>query len=457
MADGGARFGASHFPTRAEGQRIAVIGAGAAGLSAAWLLSQRHQVTLFEKEARAGGHANTVTIQEAQRSVAIDTGFIVFNEKNYPNFTAWLAALGAPSAPSDMSFAVSLKGGAEYSSVDAHGFINGGLNLFRPRFWSMLRDLLRFYRRAPHESPSQEELSLTLGEFLDLKGYGRSFQDEHLLPQAAAIWSATLDDIRNYPACAFIRFFDNHGLLKLKGRPKWRTVEGGSASYVSRALENHEDVRLGAGVSHIARLAEGVVVTDAHGESALFDQVVIAAHAKEARAMLSDASDDEHNLLGAFSYSLNKAVLHTDARLMPRNKRLWASWNYVGADQTRAPCGVTYWMNRLQNLPTTQDYFLSLNPSADIDERTIAWRGDYEHPIFDTAALTAQRALWRLQGVNRTWFCGAHFGSGFHEDAVQAGLAVAEQLGGVLRPWIVPGQSDRIFISSPSPATAEAA
>jgi uncharacterized protein len=434
--------------TSAGGQTIAVVGSGIAGMSASWLLSQQNEVTVYEKNARLGGHSNTIMVNTSVGETAIDTGFIVFNDITYPNLVALFEHLDVASRPSDMSFGVSLNGGAqEYSTVDTHSFLCGGRNLMSPRFWSMTLDLLRFYRSASIDLPNTRDDMISLGDYLTREGYGEAFQRDHLLPQAAAIWSASLAEIRHYPACAFVRFLENHGLLKLAGRPKWRTVEGGSRAYVEKLTAAYADrVRLGAGVTSVRRDGEGVLVRDSKGGEARYDHVVIAAHGDEALAMLADASPQERALLGAFRYAKNRAVLHTDPTLMPRRQKLWASWNYVG-DNPDGGCVVSYWMNLLQGLECREQIFLTLNPERLPREDSILYQTDYEHPIFNAAALRAQEQLWSLQGVRNTWFCGAHFGAGFHEDGLQAGLAVAEQLGGVRRPWNVADESGRIRLA----------
>ncbi len=427
---------------------IAVIGSGISGMSAAWLLSERHKVTVYESAGRIGGHSNTVDAG----SVPVDTGFIVFNDATYPNLIALFDHLGVPTKKSDMSFAVSLDDGrTEYAAKDLLGFLARPSNFFSPRFWSMLADLVRFYHRASKDiSPSQSEL-ITLGDYLDAEGYGEPFQNDHLLPQAAAIWSAAPDKIRDYPACAFVRFFENHGLMKFVARPQWRTVDGGSRAYVERLTARYRDrTRLGCGVKSIRRLPGGVHVQDVHGGVERFDQVVVATHADQALALLSDPSPRERELLGAFRYTKNFAVLHTDPSLMPKRKAMWSSWNYTGRSNDTEVCSVTYWMNQLQGLKTYEPLFVSLNPwRAPAPDKVISTEL-YEHPMFDAAAVRAQRQLWSLQGVNSTWFCGAHFGSGFHEDGLQSGLAVAEQLGGVRRPWSVAHESGRIWLEPPA-------
>jgi predicted NAD/FAD-binding protein len=346
-----------------------------------------------------------------------------------------------------MSFGVSLNGGrTEYSSVGASAFLCGGRNLLSPRFSSMTLDLLRFYKDAPLELLATRDDMISLGEYLRRRGYGDAFRNDHLLPQAAAIWSATMADIHHYPACAFVRFFENHGLLKLKGRPQWSTVSGGSQAYVRKLTAAYADrVRLNAGAASVRREAGGVWVRDANGHTERFDHIVIATHADDALAMLDDPTVEERRVFGAFRYAKNRAVLHTDPALMPRREALWASWNYVG-DNPEGGCVVSYWMNRLQNIASKEQIFLTLNPRTMPRAETILYETDYGHPMFDAAAIRAQEQLWSLQGMQNTWFCGAHFGAGFHEDGLQAGLAVAEALGGERRPWRVEDESGRIYL-----------
>ena len=429
--------------------KVAVVGSGVAALSAAWLLSQRHRVALYEKGERLGGHSNTVTAGTAQGEVAVDTGFICFNDATYPNLIALFDHLGVTSRATDMSFAVSLdRGRFEYA---APGLFAQRRNLLRPRFWSMLGEILRFYRQAPDDLAGLTDPDLTLGDYLKRQGFSEAFRDDHLLPMAAAIWSSPAHTLMDYPAEAFIRFCGNPGLLKLVGRPLWRTVEGGSRVYVERLAQAISDVRLNRGVTAVRRTGEGVVVHDSQGGAERFDHVVIGAHADQALAMLAEPTALETELLGAFRYSRNLTVLHTDAGLMPRRRRAWASWNYIGAEDGLC---VTYWMNRLQGLQG-QDLFVTLNPPRPPRPDTLLRSELYEHPVFTPAAIQAQKQLWRLQGQGGVWFCGAHFGAGFHEDGLQSGLAVAEQLGGVRRPWTVENESGRIHL--PAPSVLEAA
>jgi hypothetical protein len=440
---------------------IAVVGSGISGMSAAWLLSQGHDVTVYEIEPRLGGHTNTVEAPGAGgRGVTpVDTGFIVYNDVNYPNLVALFDYLKVPTKPSDMSFAVSIDNGAlEYGTTTIGQLLAQWRNLIRPRFWSMLRDLLRFYREAPGFTDVGDEV-MSLGAYLDRGKYGRPFQEDHLLPMAAAIWSTPSGQVRDYPAAAMIRFCDNHGLMKVTNRPQWRTVDGGSREYVSRLTAAYADrVRLGRGVTRIARNPNGVAVTDASGQTAQFDHVVIAAHADQAYAMLSDPSPAESALLSVFQFTRNETILHSDESLMPKRKSIWSSWNYLAqsTDTETALC-VTYWMNHLQSIPKDNPLFVTLNPIKPPRPGSVIRTELYEHPVFDEAAIRAQRKLWQLQGQRNTWFCGAYFGSGFHEDGLQAGLAVAEALGGVRRPWNVPNESGRIHLAPAGAAPREAA
>ncbi|MDA0786670.1 MAG: FAD-dependent oxidoreductase [Proteobacteria bacterium] len=434
---------------------IAIVGTGIAGLSAAWQLSQHHRVTVFEQANRTGGHANTRQVTLDGRDTGVDTGFVVYNERNYPNLVALFQHLDVPTQASNMSFAVSLDGGRlEYSSNLPRGLFGQPSNIARPRFWSMLADLRRFYAAAPADLAAGALIGLSLGQYLSQGSYGRTFIDDHLLPMGAAIWSSSAEDMRAYPAEAFVRFFESHGLLELRSRPTWRTVTGGSRTYVDRLTAPFADrIHRNLGVAAVTRHPAGVSITDSAGRSHAFDHAVIATHADDALRLLRDPSAEESALLGAIPYTRNHTYLHKDPTQMPRRRAVWASWNYVtrpgaGAPSPDAPPQVSYWLNRLHDLNAREDVFITLNPArAPEPSKTLA-AFVYDHPMFDSGALAAQPELWSLQGVRNTWFAGSYFGYGFHEDALQSGLAVGEALGGHERPWSLPDPSSRIHVSA---------
>ncbi len=429
---------------------IAVIGTGIAGLSAAWLLNQNHEVTVYEKDTHIGGHCNTIIVPNGKISTAIDTGFIVYNEANYPNLTRLFEVLGVATKESNMSFSASIGGGRfEYSGANLNGLLGQRLNVGRPKFWRMIRDIKRFYKEAPRllENPLANEV--TLDAYLIEEGYSSEFIENHLLPMGAAIWSTTAHDIKNYPAQAFIRFFQSHGLFNLIGRPMWRTVEGGSHQYVKKLIKTFQHRIRTEGARAIERIANGIIVTSDTGNVDKYDHVILATHADQAFKLLKDPDLEEKALLQPWKYTTNRAILHSDSSLMPKRRHVWSSWNFIG-DVTgrKSTLCVTYWMNRLQNLTVNGDFFVTLNPISDPDKRLFIQEIEYTHPYFDSQALLSQKQLWSLQGRRRTWFCGSYFGYGFHEDALQSGLAVAETLGEVRRPWKVPKQESRIAISN---------
>jgi len=433
---------------RRAGQRIAIIGSGITGLSAAWLLSRTSDVVLYEAEARPGGHSRTIDVDMGDgTSLPVDTGFIVFNDRTYPNLIALFEHLGVQTRATDMSFAVSLDDGKlEYAAGDRiWQLFAQPSNLFSMRFWSMLRNLVRFYREAAGGMGGFGDM--TLGQMLEQGDYGDAFRDDHLLPMAAAIWSAPAQLLLDYPAEAFVRFCDNHGLLNLGRRPKWRTVVGGSRAYVQAMLAAFDgELRLSTPVARVERTGGRVIITDAAGNPDCFDEVVIASHGDQALAMLADPSVQEAELLSAFRYSANQVVLHDDPALMPRRRALWGAWNYFGRRHANDATGdlcVSYWMNRLQGYATRRPLIVTLNPNRAIASGREISRAVFDHPIFDHAALEAQRRIWAIQGQRNTFFCGAHLGAGFHEDGLQSGLAVAEMLGGA-RPWTVDEPNGRL-------------
>ena len=423
-------------------------------MSAAWLLNKDHSITVYEKNERLGGHSNTIDVALPSGSVPVDTGFIVYNEFSYPNLVALFDHLNVPKKHSEMSFSASLEqGGFEYAGTDLNGLVGQRSNILKPRFWRMLRDILRFYREAPTILEDPSEGMTSLGAYLERQGYNRRFIHDHLLPMGAAIWSTSVDDITHYPAQAFVRFFQNHGLLSIQNRPQWFTVDGGSREYVRRLTESYKRSIKFVGVTSVTRLNDKVVVQDHLGQTSSYDHIVFACHADEALEILSDADVDEIRLLGSWRYTENRAVLHSDPTLMPKRRRVWSSWNFISNPQNNQLC-VTYWMNTLQSLRTDQSLFVTLNPVHEPTHTAFQREISYSHPYFDQKALNSHSELWSLQGRRRSWFCGSYFGYGFHEDALQSGLAVAEQLGGNRRPWNISNENYRINVIKPNQVSA---
>jgi uncharacterized protein len=414
--------------------KIAVVGSGITGLSAAWALRDVHDVTVFEKADRLGGHSNTVNVDYDGASIDVDTGFIVYNALNYPNLIALFEALGVATVQSDMSFSVRDGNVAnEWGSDGASGFFAWKRNIFSPSHWGLLAEMLRFNKQAQNDVANPDLLTMSLGDYCRKHAVSQSFIDRYLVPMGAAIWSTPEVGMMDYPASSFIRFFNNHRLLHAE-RPDWRTVVGGSHNYVKQfATALGSRVRLSQGVTAVTRSGGRVLVTTEGAKPEAFDQIIFACHSDQALAILKDADEDERALLGAVRYSPNTAVLHRDASAMPVRKAAWASWN-VSKGDPNAPIELTYWMNRLQHIPRDKPLFVTLNPAGTIDPAKVFATIEYEHPIFDAAAAAAQRLFPKIQGVNRAWFAGAWQGYGFHEDGLRAGLRAALRLGGQI-PW----------------------
>lgn len=412
---------------------IAIIGAGVSGLVCAHLLQRDHEITLYEGADRLGGHSNTVDVTVDGRTLPVDTGFIVFNEANYPNFTRILNALGVASQETTMSFSVKCeRTGFEYGGESAAGLLAQKRNLVRPGFWAMLRDIRRFGARMREAAVGAAD-SLTLGEHLVEARYSRAFVDDYLLPMAGAIWSAPAERMRTFPLRSFVAFFDNHGMLEPWRAPRWRTVVGGSREYVSRlSAPFRERTRLASPVASVVRTPAGVEVTTIAGDTARYDQAVLAVHSDQALRMLADAADDERALLEAVPYQRNTATLHTDPAPLPERRRAWAAWNYLRPTDPGETVRVTYLMNALQRLPVATPVCVTLNDPGTINRARIIREIEYHHPVYSPEAFDAQRRLPAVSGRDRVHFCGAWCGYGFHEDGVKSALAACARFGATL-------------------------
>jgi predicted NAD/FAD-binding protein len=422
-----------------KSRRVAVVGSGISGAAAAWLLRDHLDVTLFEADGRFGGHTHTAVVEEDGREIPVDTGFMVFNRPNYPLLSALFDHLRIATYPTDMSFSASFDAGRlEYAGTDLNTLFGQRRNLVSRRFWGLLLSILRFNRAAQRALLSPPLPDVTLDDFLDRGGFGHAFRARYLYPMAAAIWSCPRGQVGRFPAVSFLRFFANHGLIRLAERPQWLTVDGGAGTYMRRLVEDlGPRARAGSPVVRVTRSAERVVLCLADGRQEGFDDVVLACHSDQALRLIDGPTRDERRLLGAIPYRPNRVLLHRDPALMPRRRRVWSSWNYLAdaAEDGSSAVSVTYWMNSLQRLPTGTDYFVSLNPLREPREETIVGEFEYEHPVFGAGTLEAQRQLQGIQGRSRTWFAGAWTGYGFHEDGMRSAVEVAQALGARV-PWL---------------------
>ncbi len=419
-----------HRNDRSPGQRVAVIGGGISGLTAAYRLGSEHHVTVFEAEQRLGGHSSTVLVDTPAGQQPVDTGFIVFNDRNYPVFSQLLSEIGAEWVPSNMSFSVSdTAGDFEYAGSSPNALFATRRNLFRPAFHRMIGDLMRFNAAARRSLEDGAADDISLRDFLALGGYSEYFVERLIVPQVSAVWSADPAQLDEFPARIVFEFFNNHGILELTGRPRWRTIRGGSAAYVAKLraatrAEFHE----GYGVEAVRRGENGVAVKLGDGAEAIFDEVVIATHSDQALALLADPSREEREILGAIPYQDNDVVLHTDQSLLPRRRAARASWNYHLADRPNGRTTVTYWMNNLQPIPGDRQFLVTLNMTDQIDPASIIREHRFAHPVFTREGLEAQRRHGEISGVNRTHFCGAYWRWGFHEDGAWSGERAAASI-----------------------------
>ena len=414
--------------------KIAIIGSGISGLTAAYLLNRQHDISVFEASSWVGGHTHTVDVQVDGRHYAIDTGFIVFNDWTYPNFIELLNQLGVTYQPTEMSFSVcDPVSGVEYNGNTLNSLFAQRRNLLSPPFWGMLRDILRFNREAVDDLQQQRIASdLSLGSYLQQRGYGERFIQHYIVPMGAAIWSMSLADMLNFPLQFFLRFFKNHGLLSVTDHPQWQVIKGGSSSYVAPLSASFaERIRLQCAVQRVERDATGVTLYSSAG-SERFDKVVFACHSDQALQLLAEPSATEQQILGALPYADNDVVLHTDTRLLPKRPLAWASWNYRLGGPTSQPAALTYNMNILQGLRSDTTFCVSLNQTDAIDPSKILARYTYAHPQYSLAGVAAQARWEELLGANHSYFCGAYWANGFHEDGVVSGLRVARAFGEAL-------------------------
>ena len=411
---------------------IAIIGTGISGLTAAYLLNRQHDITVFEADERLGGHTATIDVELQGEHYAIDTGFIVYNDWTYPNFIKLMTELGVANQPTSMGFSVSCQQtGLEYSGENLNTLFAQRKNLFSPKYLRMLRDIVRFNREAIADLQSERiSEAMKLGDYLQHNNYGEYFKSKYLIPMGSAIWSTSTEDMLNFPLLFFVRFFKNHGLLSVNDRPQWRVIKGGSRSYIDPLTASFKDrIRLGSPVSRITRHQQGVSIESRYG-SEPFDQVVIATHSDQALALLGgDSSAAERDILAAIPYQQNDVVLHTDTRLLPANRRTWSSWNYLLRKEQQERAILSYDMNILQGLKSDHTFVVTLNASDEIDPDKVLGRYQYAHPVFSLQSEAAVKRWSEINGVNHTWFCGAYWANGFHEDGAASGIRVAKALG----------------------------
>ncbi len=420
--------------------RIAIIGSGISGLGAAWLLHNTHDITLYEADSRIGGHSNTIDVDYDGVKFPVDTGFIVYNESNYTNLSALFSTLGVRSEASDMSFAVSTGSGKmEWGSDGLNAVFAQRRNLFRPRFIATLMEIQRFNNNAPIDLARGALDGLTLDAYLNQNGYSKNFRTNYLFPMGGAIWSMPEGGMQGFPAESFVSFCNNHFLLS-RNRPRWRTVSGGSREYVKKLTAPFADcIRINSLVVRVCKMNNKVLVQDAGGQQTLFDHVIIATHSDQALRMLETPDRLHRDILGHINYAPNIAYVHRDAALMPRLRKVWSSWNYISKNASRPQLSVSYWMNRLQNIDPDRPVFITLNPDTPPKPELTFAEIKYDHVQYDMHCLRAQRRLDMIQGKNNIWYCGAWTAHGFHEDGLCSGLAVAEKISGIIRPW---AQSD---------------
>jgi predicted NAD/FAD-binding protein len=407
--------------------RIAIVGAGISGLVCAHLLHRDHELVVFEASDRAGGHANTVHVETDTGAYDLDTGFVVFNDRNYPEFERLLGELGVATQPSQMSFGVSDGVDFEYNGASLNGLFATRGNMFAPSFHRMIADLIRFNRDAHRLLASGDDPPL--GDWLSQRRYSRMFVERLIVPQASAVWSADPAQMWSFPARFMVEFFENHGMLGFRGRPCWQTIVGGSRSYVQALIRPwRERLRLSTPVTGIARHPSHVTVSSRGCEPECFDAVVIATHSDQALALLTDPGERERELLAAIPYQQNEVVLHTDRSLLPRRRRAWASWNFHLGDGVPRRCTVTYHLNRLQSLRSDREFCVTLNRTEAIDPEQIIWRTRYAHPLYTPAGVAAQARHQEISARNRTHYCGAYWGWGFHEDGLRSAQRVVGEL-----------------------------